>query len=421
MSTYSIPHPAVRSLTAPRLFVAATAAVVVHIADAEPLQPQPGTHPRDHLLATLVPVAIAVVAAVAFDRVRPGVRAAIAGIFGSLSLVAGLIAVGGARADGISGAEWTGLLLVPAGTMLLGLAVWIPWRERGRWAATRGRLWLHRVAAVVLMPLVLFFVVVPLGAALWTRQKFRTPVGSFAVPHEDVAFRTSDGLELSGWYVPSRNGAAIDIVHGGGGGRDGARRHAALLARAGYGVLLYDARGRGRSERRSRRVRLDVGTRRRCGDRLVEAARLRRIGALGLSTGADVLIEVAARRHDLRAVVADGATARSTADTRRISRGADLLSLPFWFAQYTVASVLEGARPGKPLAELAAHVAPTKFLFIASTWPVERKAAPLYARAAHARLWRVDAGHTQGLRERPRAFARHVLGFFDRALLGRSR
>jgi hypothetical protein len=195
MSTYSIPHPAVRSLTAPRLFVAATAAVVVHIADAELLQPQPGTHPRDHLLATLVPVGIAVAAAVAFDRVRPGVRAAIAGIFGSLSLVAGLIAVGGVRADGISGAEWTGLLLVPAGTMLLGLAV-CPWSERGRWT--------------------------------WGRVV----------------------------------DAAIDLLK-----------------------------------------QRDV----------------RRIGALGLSTGADVLIEVAARRHDPRAVVADGATAHSTSDTRRIS------------------------------------------------------------------------------------------------------
>jgi pimeloyl-ACP methyl ester carboxylesterase len=54
---------------------------------------------------------------------------------------------------------------------------------------------------------------------------------------------------LSGSYGPSHNGAAIVIVHGGGGGdRDGARTHAAMLARAGYGVLRYDARGRGQSQ-----------------------------------------------------------------------------------------------------------------------------------------------------------------------------
>jgi hypothetical protein len=36
-----------------------------------------------------------------------------------------------------------------------------------------------------------------------------------------------------------------------------------------------------------------------------------RSGALGLSTGADVLIEVAAHRHDLAALVVDGAAAGS--------------------------------------------------------------------------------------------------------------
>ena len=38
------------------------------------------------------------------------------------------------------------------------------------------------------------------------------------------------------------------MLHGGGGDRTGAVSHAKLLARHGYGVLLYDARGRGRSE-----------------------------------------------------------------------------------------------------------------------------------------------------------------------------
>jgi len=37
-----------------------------------------------------------------------------------------------------------------------------------------------------------------------------------------VTFRSTDGLRLAGWYVPSRNGAAIVVVHGGGGNRAGA-------------------------------------------------------------------------------------------------------------------------------------------------------------------------------------------------------
>jgi hypothetical protein len=45
----------------------------------------------------------------------------------------------------------------------------------------------------------------------------------------------------AGWYRPSRNGAAVLLVHGGGGDRSGPLRHARMLARHGDGVLLYDA------------------------------------------------------------------------------------------------------------------------------------------------------------------------------------
>jgi len=210
---------------------------------------------------------------------------------------------------------------------------------------------------------------------------------------------------LSGWYVPSRNGAAIVIVHGGGGDRDGARAHAAMLARAGYGVLLYDARGRGQSLGDPDAYGWTWG-------RDVDAAitwlekrpdvKPGRIGALGLSTGADVLIETAAHRHDLRAVVADGATTRSVDDTAKIVHGGGLLSIPFWWTQYTAARVLEGAAPGEPLARLASEIR-TPIFFIASNWSVERTATRIHARAADqpGDLWEVNAGHTQGLREHP--------------------
>jgi pimeloyl-ACP methyl ester carboxylesterase len=60
--------------------------------------------------------------------------------------------------------------------------------------------------------------------------------------HEDVSLTTSDGLELFGWYVPSRNRAAV-IVFPGRGGNPAA--HARMLARHGYGALLFDNRGHG--------------------------------------------------------------------------------------------------------------------------------------------------------------------------------
>jgi len=76
------------------------------------------------------------------------------------------------------------------------------------------------------------------------------PVGSAgtAVPGaRDVELRTSDGLELGGWFVPAPSPDAVTVlVANGNGGHRGMR---APLARAlsdeGLGVLLFDYRGYG--------------------------------------------------------------------------------------------------------------------------------------------------------------------------------
>ena len=59
---------------------------------------------------------------------------------------------------------------------------------------------------------------------------------------------TADGRELSAWYVPSRNRAAVLLDHGSGGSRERAAAHARMLARHGYGVLALDLPGNGESE-----------------------------------------------------------------------------------------------------------------------------------------------------------------------------
>jgi len=382
-----------------RLFRIAAALIALHIVDVELLRPAAGTSASDHLAAALVPIAVAGAAAWAYPRLRPGLRSGAALLFGALTVAAGVMS-----------APW----LIPVGVALVGLAAWIPLRLRGT-----GR-WRNRLVAAVAAIVVAIFGVLPVGAALWTTGKPRAHIGTFAVPHRDVTFTTSDELRLSGWYVPSHNGAAIVIVHGGGGDRDGARRHAAMLARAGYGVLLYDARGRGRSQGSPNAYGWTWGPDVDAAISFVERQRgVRHVGALGLSTGADVLLETAAHRHDLGAVVADGTTTESLSDVRRISHGGDLLNVPFFAVQYAAAEVLGDAHQMPPLVQLAAEARRTPMLFIASTWKVERDAAPLYARAADGELWRVDAGHTAGLRDHPREYTRKVVGFFDRTLLDR--
>ena len=59
-----------------------------------------------------------------------------------------------------------------------------------------------------------------------------------------MQFTTSDGYLLKGWYVPSKNRAVVISFPG----RSSTRLQARMLARHGYGVLLFDRRGEGESE-----------------------------------------------------------------------------------------------------------------------------------------------------------------------------
>ena len=98
--------------------------------------------------------------------------------------------------------------------------------------------------------------------------------------------------------------------------------HAGVLARHGYGVLLYDARGHGRSAGQA----MDFGW---YGDADVQGAvsflgaqpdvRSGKIAAVGLSMGGEEAIGAAATDQRIRAVVAEGATGRVAADNDWLS------------------------------------------------------------------------------------------------------
>ena len=69
----------------------------------------------------------------------------------------------------------------------------------------------------------------------------------------DVSFKSSDGLQLTGWYFPGVNDKAIMFVPGAGQNRVnedyGGAEIAAYFVKQGYTVLLSDLRGTGDSEK----------------------------------------------------------------------------------------------------------------------------------------------------------------------------
>ena len=222
-----------------------TAVIGLHVVDDNFLQPNPGTSAADHLLGGLVPLALLVGAAVAYPRLRPFARGVTAFLIGLFGIAVGLEGWRYTLLVGPSGDDFTGLVCGPAGVVLIALAAVTLWRGRrldGSLPRRCGRRAVVGVAAVA----VGFFIVTPvlMGYQFTHLARPQVPEARLGSAYEEVRFETSDGLELEGWYVPSRNGAAVIAFPG----RKGPQSRARFLARHGYGVLLFDRRGEGESD-----------------------------------------------------------------------------------------------------------------------------------------------------------------------------
>ena len=276
-----------------RLFQVAAAVIAIAVADDAFIHPEPGTSARDHLASGLIPIAIAVAGALAYPRLRAGLRACIALVFGALALEAGIVdGVRHAVLSGISGDDVTAILAALAGAGLVILATATLWRTR-RLNEPHLRRYARRSVELVLAAIVGVLVIVPTGMAILATHVARAPVpaAQLGSTYRSVTFTASDGLKLAGWYVPSRNGAAIILSPG---RSPSVQAHARMLIQHGYGVLLFDRRGEGQSQ----------GDRNMYGwsgdkDLLGAVTFLQRqpdvhqglIGGLGLSVGGEMLLQ----------------------------------------------------------------------------------------------------------------------------------
>jgi dienelactone hydrolase len=284
-------------------------------------------------------------------------------------------------------------------------------RRAVRWASIAG-LWIAFA----------WLVAIPVGYAVYlTHLPARRAVHDvdLGAPKEPVALQGSDGVTLRGWYVPSRNRAAVVALHGTGSNRTGVAAHARMLVRHGYGVLAVDLRGHGQSGGRSTSVPwkldddLDAAvvwlSRRGDVDR-------RRIAALGVSLGAEVALQAAARRDDVRAVVAEGVLGSGLADMR--SAGADVASVAQIAVNAATTRVLAGEGPAASDGELVERIAPRPVLLISAGGREERIARAFARRGGPAaQRWDLPhAAHGAAIRTDPRGYERRVVAFLHSSL-----
>jgi uncharacterized protein len=409
-------------VTRSALFTVAGAAVAVHVADDSFLQPEAGTSAADHLAGGLVPLVALALAVVGFPRLRAGAQAALALVTGFFGLVAsseGLFYTNEARP---TGDDFTGLLCVPAGVALAALGTVILWRSR-RLTDTRRRRYARRLIKSAAVGSGAFLVLFPLGYSYVATHVARAyvPVAELGAAYERVSFKTSDGLELKGWYVPSRNWAAVIAFPG----RGGPQKPARLLARRGFGVLLFDRRGEGESDGDPNSFGWGGAQ-----DIIAAAAYLRsrpdvtsgRIGGLGLSVGGELMLQVAAQGDALDAVVSEGAGTRTLSEDVDVFDGAQrLLALPFLVTKTAAVAVFSSTSPPPKLLDLVPRIE-RPVLIIHNGGPGERISHDYYrAIKAPKDEWVIpESAHTGGASARPHEYEHRVAGFFDDALRERS-
>ena len=352
-----------------------------------------------------------------FRALPQELRAAVAAALGLLALEGAGLAIADTRAVGARGEDWTGFLLVPVGVVLCGLAAMLLWRSR-----KPGRLrYLRRAAILLGSAISVFCIVLPVAVAILATHRPRAVVvpANLGRPYEYVTLTTSDGLDLAAWYVPSRNGAAVISFPT----RKGKLLQAQMLARHGFGVLLLDARGYDGSEGDPNLFGWGAAK-----DIDAAIAWLRqqpdvhdgRVGGIGFSVGGEMMLEAAAGNPGLRAVVSEGAGARSIReDLIRGPRG--WLVVPQAAVQTTALAVLSGTAPPPSLERLVRRIAPRPlYLISAGRSSAGEDLNHDYFRAASEpkTLWEIpEAHHVGGFEARPREYERRVIEFFDDALL----
>ena len=319
-----------------------------------------------------------------------------------------------------------GVLALACGLVLLVMGVVGRTRRVHRWRRP-----LVAVAALV----VVVVVVPPLAVAVAAtnvpppRLGAATPA-SLGLAYSDASFPATDGVRLSGWYIASRTGAAVVLAHGAGSTRSDVLPQAVALARHGYGVLLFDARGHGRSEGTA----MDFGW---YGDADIGGAvsyvaaqpgvDSTRIAAMGMSMGGEQAVGALAGDARIRAVVAEGATVRVARDRAWLSTR---YGVPGWIQerieglQTTAADLMTSASPPVTLRDAVRAAVPRPVLLITAGTVADEGHAAAYIQAgspATVQVWTVPgAGHTQGLATQPAAWEARVTGFLEGALTPRS-
>jgi dienelactone hydrolase len=271
------------------------------------------------------------------------------------------------------------------------------------------------------------FVLLPVTTGTLGMHGWRVPVsGDPPLGASTVSFKAADGVQLGGWYLAGRNGAAVVLLPGAGSPRSSTIGHFEALVGLGYGVLAIDARGTGDSGGYNNLWGWDGTT-----DIAAAVDWLRRdagipsgrIALVGISMGGEQSITALPDLPAVGAVVSEGVQSRVPADLWYVQDG-----LRGWIERavaslrWGVADLWTDASPPISLRQASERQGGTPILLIAADSADERAvAADLAERSPAVTVWQtVGIGHTGALLADRAEWSRRVGAFLDRALVAGS-
>jgi uncharacterized protein len=257
-------------------------------------------------------------------------------------------------------------------------------------------------------------------------QKVDTNPSEVGLVYRSVFFPSTDGITLSGWWIPAEDSPnTVIFLHGFAGSMDPDLKYAPVFHEHGFNVLMFDFRAHGRSGGKHTSLgALEVRDVLGAYD-FAKQSNSWSVGLLGFSMGGRAALLTAARCKEFSAVISDGGPLRLHTAIK-----ADLIrrKTPHWAAPILAAMCLVGAslRLGvnlfwnDPLV-LAKKIADTPTMLIHGDLDPNTTIAELDKMVERSKfkikLWRVaDARHREVDQADAEGYMQRVVGFFERNL-----
>ena len=292
---------------------------------------------------------------------------------------------------------------------------------------SKTRYWL-RLFAVTVSALLLAFLILSLYISQQWALAFLHParvisngesLREYNIPYQDVELVTADGVMLSAWYTPPKNGAVILLAHGYADNRP--ESIYVMLAKEGYGVLAWDFRAHGLSggdfstlgyyEQMDAEAALDYA---------IAQEGVAHVGAWGGSMGAATLILTASKRAEIKALVSDSSFP-SLDDVMQVSFPFEIIRpLIMFFGEYYSGANMDEVRPVDEIGKIGPRA-----VFVIDGWEgaavIMNSPYRLYDAAKEPKAIWVEEGipHLGMLANNPKKYQRQMINFFDQYLLNK--